>query len=253
MNRWQWFAICLLVVGFFIALAPARLITQQFNQRPSTAAQIRLLQPSGSVWNGAAELIIDSQPLGRVSWRFLPSALIKLTAGLEVRIEATDYHANGRLLKPLGRSVEALDVFAELDASALQRWLAPYDIHPSGALTVEHLDLTGLELLATGWPASLSANGEARFTGGDLSYRLAGKTTHVELPPLTASIATEEQLPTLRVTEIGKDLPLIFARLTHRGSVAIGITQGFTVLVGQPWPGSEPDHKVVLEVEELLI
>jgi len=253
MSRWQWFAICLLVVAFFIALAPARLITQRLSQQPINSAQIRLLQPSGTVWNGSADLIINSQPAGRVSWRFMPAALIKLAAGLELRIAAADYNAKGRLLKPLGGSIEALDLSAVANASALQRWLAPYDIYPSGTLTIEHLDLTELELSESGWPSALHSHGQAEFSGGELSYRLAGKTTHVVLPPLAANIATEEQLPKLQVMEIGKDLPLIFGRLTQRGSVAIGITQGFTQLVGQPWPGSEPDHKVVLEVEELLI
>ena len=58
--------------------------------------------------------------------------------------------------------------------------------------------------------------------------------------------------PQLQVLNAEDGALLITGRLTPSGSAAIGITRGFTKLAGQPWPGSDPDHTVVLEVEEQL-
>lgn len=252
MTRWHWLAASALIVVFAVALAPARLATQFVNESTANGGQLRLLQPSGTVWSGSADLLVNAAPSGRVAWRFLPTTLFRLAVGLRFDLTAKDFSAEGRLLKPFSGQPEIHNLNAQVDQIALQRWLARYDIVPSGTLVIEDLDLTELAFGDNGAVTALSSSGAANWSGGNLSYRLSGRTTAVILPPLVASISTEESLPNLRVTEKGKNLPLILARLTNRGSTAIGITQGFTRLAGQPWPGSEPDHKVVLEVEEML-
>ena len=240
MTRWQWLAASALIVVFAVALAPARLATKFINESAANANQLRLLQPSGTVWSGSADLLVNQAPSGRVSWRFLPTALFRLAVGIRFDLAADDFTATGQLMKPLGRQPEVRDLNAQITEVALQRWLTRYDIIPSGTLMIENLALTELQLADNGAVTALHSTGDAHWTGGALSYRLSGKTTRVNLPPLVASISTEANLPNLRVTEKGKNLPLILARLTDRGSAAIGITQGFTRLAGQPWPGSEP-------------
>jgi len=46
--------------------------------------------------------------------------------------------------------------------------------------------------------------------------------------------------------------PLLRAEILPTGFARIGVTQLFTELAGNPWPGSHQDHEVVLEVEEQL-
>lgn len=253
MSRWQWLAAILLVLVFVVALAPARLATQLVNQQAPDGFGIRLLQPIGTLWNGSADLIVEQYPTTRVAWRFQPWALLQLTLGVELELVGDGFNLQGRIEKPIGDGVRLADGYAHASSRALQTWLAPYDIDPSGELTIEALTLSRLRLTGNGALKALTSNGQANWSGGDLSYRLAGRTTQVALPPLTGLIDTLDELPRLRVTEKGKDLPLILGHLTPRNSISIGITQGFTRLAGQPWPGSEPDHKVVLEVEEPLI
>ena len=48
----------------------------------------------------------------------------------------------------------------------------------------------------------------------------------------------------------GESTPLLQAALTGNGFARIGVTKYLTRLLGQPWPGGDPDHAVVLEVEE---
>jgi hypothetical protein len=48
----------------------------------------------------------------------------------------------------------------------------------------------------------------------------------------------------------GESTPLLHAALADNGFVRVGVTKYLTAMLGQPWPGSDPDHAVVLEVEE---
>jgi hypothetical protein len=118
---------------------------------------------------------------------------------------------------------------------------------------LDKLNLSNIRLEDNRVLATITALGNAHWTGGAVSYRLAGRSNDIVLPPLMAVITTPGEWPEMLVRAQDNAMPLITGRLTSKGSVAIGITRGFTRLAGQPWPGSEPDHAVVLEVEEFLI
>ena len=136
--------------------------------------------------------------------------------------------------------------------------LAIYDISPSGDLDVSNFDITNLRLNERmDWPAQIDVDGEVRWEGGPVRYRLAGQSFDIVLPPMLGRIESPQEgkdpgWPRLRVTNEEDGSLMMTGRLTPTGSAAIGITKGFTRLAGQPWPGSEPDHAVVLEVEEQL-
>jgi glycine cleavage system H lipoate-binding protein len=44
----------------------------------------------------------------------------------------------------------------------------------------------------------------------------------------------------------------MLAKVAQDGMATVGITKQFTKMLGEPWPGGEPDHAVVLEVGEKL-
>ena len=253
MTRWQWLAAAVLVVVFAVALAPARILTQLVNEQTPQGVEVRLLNPTGTLWRGTADMIVNQYPAMRVAWRLQPASLLRLMVDVELDIVGSGFSMRGQLQKPFGAGLQFVDGSARANATALQVWLAPYDIRPSGELTLANLAISELELTQTGALAGLASSGNLTWSGGDISYRLAGRSTQTTLPPLTGILRTQDQLPHLEVTEKDKNLPLIVGHLTARSSIRIGITQGFTRLAGRPWPGSEPDHKVVLEVEEPLI
>jgi hypothetical protein len=58
--------------------------------------------------------------------------------------------------------------------------------------------------------------------------------------------------PEMSVYQSNDETPLMLARISRDGLATIGITKQFTKLLGEPWPGNEPDHAVVLEVGEKL-
>jgi hypothetical protein len=51
----------------------------------------------------------------------------------------------------------------------------------------------------------------------------------------------------------GAVIPLLRIEVLANGYVRIGITRLLTKLLNNPWPGSDVDHEVVLEIEERLL
>ena len=262
----------LLAIG--IVMAPARLASNalesafprqltatNLQQNAQTSApgglEIRLLGPSGTLWNGSGALLVNRQPIGNLSWQVQPGRLLSLEAAVDWQLDGDGFAAEGTAAAR-NQSYDLRNLRGTVSQALLRKFLGRYDIAPSGALTVDSLDITDLQLNERmNWPAQVTAAGTLKWTGGPVRYRLAGQTYDIDLPPMLGTISSSESgphpgWPELLVTDANEGDLLITGRLTPTGSAAIGITRGFTRLAGQPWPGSEPDHAVVLEVEEQL-
>jgi len=239
----------LLLTTFIVLFAPARLLS---NAVASATDNALLLQPKGSLWNGEARLLINKNAIGQLRWQFSPGALLRRQLAFRLQLFGDNFNLAG--VAAVGYEAFAFtQVQGVIEAPALQRALAIYDIAPTGTLVLDELHLSNIRLEDNTALTAVTASGNAHWTGGAVNYRLAGRSNDIVLPPLTAVIATPNEWPEMLVTAQDNAMPLITGRITPRGSIAIGITRGFTRLAGQPWPGSEPDHAVVLEVEEYLI
>lgn len=243
----------LLVVGIALWQAPARLATNALAN--SGEQEIRLLSPRGTLWNGSGQLLVNGEPIGELNWQVQFGRLFALEAATAWQLNNTSYALQGVVALDSDNRIQLRGLNGRVRESLLRAALSPYDIMPAGDLTLERLDITDLRLNAKGnWPRQISAEGRARWTGGPVNYRLAGEDFAITLPAMQAQITTPtDAWPILEVTEQESGALLMTGRLTPNGGAAIGITRGFTRLTGQPWPGSEPDHAVVLEVEEQLI
>ncbi len=230
----------LLFVVFAVAFAPASLL-----RAPLSGSGADLLQPAGTVWKGSADLYLAKQGAGRISWRFRPLTLLQGALGYHVDLTGADHDLRGTVRLRPGTAEAVLDGHA---ASAFaNRWLAPYDIVIAGDLTLQNLQLRvpyDLEQSRGG-----SAAGSVSWAGGPVRYRLSGRDHSARLPPLVAYLG--DGLEAVVFPE-GGQTPLLRARLQENGFLWIGVTKMMTRLAGNSWPGSHPDHEVVLEVEEQL-
>jgi|GEM_PF-606830 len=265
----------LLLIALGFVFAPARLasaaLEKAFPRAPfgqasvvrsapaSSAPEIRLLGAQGTLWNGSGQLLVNRVPIGEISWQLQPGQLLALEAAADWQLTGEEFSAQGTVAAR-GKEFDLRGVQANLSEQFLRANLGRYDISPSGDLAISNLDITNLELNEQqNWPSRVTAAGDARWAGGQVRYRLAGQTYDIELPPMLGVIdsapddAKNTGWPQLKVTSEEDAMLLITGRLTPTGSAAIGITKGFTRLAGQPWPGSEPDHAVILEVEEQLL
>ncbi len=228
----------LLFLGFAVAFAPAGLVRVAFGQINS----VTLTDPTGTIWHGRGQILLQGHPLGMLDWDLRLSAL--LTGALSFDFELVDPGHTLTGLASLGISrTFALQVSGRVSADLIHRFLPPYDISISGALT---LTAAGLTLIG-GTPKR--ASGIIAWSGGLVRYALSGRTLTSELPPLVAYLGDDAQAT---VFEQNGQTPLIRAELMENGFAKVGITKLLTKLLDNPWPGASPDHAVVLEVEEQI-
>lgn len=238
----------ILFLAFVIAFAPAALLRSGLGMVEGVA----LLNPVGTVWRGSGDLYLADLPAGRVAWGFRPQALLKGTLGYHLRLSGPDHDLTADLAA--GPSTLHLSADGTLSAPYLNPWLTPYDIRLSGELRLVEVAFAVPTRALDGDPAAPAlapgkAAGVLSWTGGDLHYRLSGQSYSGLLPPLVASLG--DGLEAFIYPEQGQT-PLLRAQLLDNGFLKIGITRLLTRLLNNPWPGSDADHEVVLEVEEQI-
>jgi Type II secretion system (T2SS), protein N len=229
------FAVCL------IALAPAALVRYAIRD----AQPLSLSTLTGTFWRGSGDLAYAGTALGRLNWSFAPLLVLSGQLGFDVALDGAQLQIEGRA------STSATTAYAQLhgtlDATLLAEPLARYDITLPGSLVVDHLEMT--RRYGSRLPA---LRGDLKWSGGNVAYRLAGRDHQVVLPVLIGFLDSSSGQPEMTVYQADDKTPLMLARVTEDGLATVGITKQFTKLLGEPWPGSEPDHAVVLEVGEKL-
>jgi hypothetical protein len=229
------FAVCAIV------LAPASLVGMLVRDaRPLTLGTL-----TGTLWHGSGDVGLDGTPLGRVNWSFAPALLLRGQFGFDIDLHGDQLDLAGRAgASPTGATAH---LHGTLGAALLKEPLARYAIELPGTFTLDDVEAT--HRYGSRLPM---LRGDLKWTGGMVNYQLSGRAQRLELPPLAGLLDSASGQPTLTVTKIDDPVPLLIGHLAEDGVASIGITKQFTKMLGEPWPGSEPDHAVVLEVGEKL-
>ncbi len=231
-------AVIFLAIG--ILMAPAGLV----DRAADNIEGVDLSQPRGTVWNGQAAVRIRDISLGTLDWRFKPLSLFLFEPAYNWSLHAVTHELQGTIAFDFEHT--HIEVAGASEAAPLDSFLSRYDIATSGSFDVHP---TRLKVDAQGM--LLSADGQIDWSGGPVSYILGGVLYDRQLPPMTVYLdAGDSALPRGVLFEQGGSIPLAFANLAEGGRARVGITKRFTKLLGDPWPGSDADHAVVLEVEE---
>ncbi len=228
-----------LFIVFVVALAPAGLLRRATDTVPG----LDLAQPTGTIWRGTGQLIVDRQLIGNLAWVFQPLSILRLAPGYDVELKGDALSLAGMVNASM--SGTQLSLAGRIDADLFDRYLNAYDLTIAGELSISALSA----VVADGRITQLE--GEARWSGGEVRYVLSGRLGASELPPLVAYVATEE-FPTADIFPEGGQTPLLHVQLLDTGFVKIGVTKSLTKMLNNPWPGGDPDHAVVLEVEEKI-
>lgn len=229
------FVVCL------VLFAPAAPIRAGLQRIPGLLAG----SPSGSMWNGSAEITYHGARLGRLSWSYRPQDLLRLRVGYRYALDGPFQRLEG--VASLSATASTASVAGSVDATLLTDLLARYDISIGGEFNIP----SALEVEAphNGPPR---ATGELRWSGGPVQYRLSNVTHNITLPELVAYVETPATGPSATVYARNDDTPLLLASIQPDGWVSIGVTRRFTELVGQPWVGTQSPQTVVMEVQEKL-
>ena len=228
-------------VLFAVVFAPASLVRHVIPRD----GFVTIAAPTGTLWRGSGDLGVGGTPVGTIGWSFAPGTLLGASLGYDLAVKGEHIDLTGRA--SAGVSSAHADVGGTLDTALLADTLARYDIRLPGTIAVEHLEVSGP------YGARLpQTRGELHWSGGAVDYTLSGHVHHVTLPPLVGFVDSSSGQPEISVYQVNDKMPLLLARITPDGLATIGITKQFTKMLGEPWPGSEPDHAVVLEVGEKL-
>ena len=220
-----------------IARAPASLISTALPAEAPT----QLINLDGTLWQGAGDLIVEGVAIGRLAWRIQPVTFLKGRVGYDLGLAGDGLAIDGEASAGFTNAEAALE--GQVAAEFVNRWLAPYYINLAGTFTIEDLSTI---ITGTG-PLPDQLDGQLSWDGGPITYRLSGKVHSSALPPMRAELGPG---PEAVAFAQGEATPLLTAELKADGFAKIGVTKYLTRLLGQPWPGGDPDHAVVLEVEE---
>lgn len=226
-----------------ISVAPAGIL----NRIVSQTNVAELAHSRGSVWQGQADLMVQNTPLGQLNWDFEGTSLFKLQPTYQWTLQQEHWQLAGRA----GSSMDLanLEISGEIDAQAANQWLAPYDISTSGNFSVQPTMIS----IAHNATMPQSLDGQIDWSGGLVRYTLSGLLSEANLPPLVAYLETNPAgEPQATVYAQNNQTPLLIATIGANGFAKVGISKRFTQLLNNPWPGSDPDHKIVIEIEEKL-
>lgn len=229
-------------IGLGVSMAPAGLIVGLLDEQ----SPVMLVNSRGTVWQGQAELLAQGRSLGILRWSVSPSKLFVAKLQADWQLDQTLSQINGQASWDGQPAVTAV---GSIDAQSINEWLDPYDIYLEGNFSINQfaakLDSSGKQLE--------KVEGRIHWSGGLVRFGLSGILYEKTLPPMHVTFETLDDEVRGIVKEGGQSTPLIIFSPGVPGFIKIGITKGFTTMLGRPWPGSDPDHTVVLEVEEQLL
>ncbi|MFK7914049.1 MAG: type II secretion system protein N [Pseudomonadales bacterium] len=230
----------LVLLAVVIYAAPASLLKQPL----AAAGDLRVSQLQGTLWNGSGAVNVQNIALGTLRWQFAPARLLKAQAAFDYTLQGDHINLTGSAGRSFGPWL--LEADGNVGSALVNQYLATYEIRMDG-----DLHLNTLALQASGHPVE-QLSGSVDWPGGLVSYPVPGGQASRTLPPLRAdlSLDADNSEPLANVHSESVNFPLISLRVLNSGFVKISLTRRFTQIVGMPWPGSEPDHAFVLEVEE---
>jgi len=218
-----------------ITQAPAGILRWLIEQ----SGQATLIGTTGTLWQGQGQLLVARQPVGIVRWDLQGVTILQGKLSYHVELESSEQNLTTSLQLLPDTGVQATN--GTVAAEAVNRWLAPYNIRLSGQFT-----LTDVALQFKGGRPD-SAGGDLHWEGGPVTYQLAGEISSGILPEMTAVLGPGAEAV---VFAAGGQTPLLQAQLQDNGFAKVGVTKLLTKMLNRPWPGSDSDHEVVLEVEE---
>ena len=224
-----------------IAMVPAGLVARALQSVPNT----ELIDPRGRIWQGQGQLLLQGNPVGILRWSVDALDTMLLSPSARWQLDQTFIEVSG----DVQYSNDGLAISADGDvrADAVNPALQPYQLSMTGDFEIDGVEL-GFD---TDSRQISQASGEIYWSGGLVRFTMAGRLREERLPPLIMRLTMSDG-PQAVVYATDDPTPLLIVSQGLPGFVKYGVTKQFTRLLGQPWPGSAPNHQVVIELEEQI-
>ena len=200
-----------------IVRAPASLLTRFV----PPDQPVKLLDTGGTIWSGGGDLLVEGREVGRLIWSFKPVTLIRGRIGYDLSISGSQVQLAGALMA--GTSDAEATVSGDIAGDFVALWLAPYDIELGGDFAAHDVAVR----LDGQWLDDIA--GSLTWSGGPVTYILAGKVYRATLPRMRAELGPG---PRAVAFAEGVATPLLHAELKPDGFAKIGVTKYLTKLTG---------------------
>ncbi len=229
-------ATALFVALICLVFAPAGLLRHFVSDVPG----LHVVSPKGTLWSGAGGIIVQGEQIGSAEWSLQPLSLFAFELAWEVRFSGRDATLHGDVrISPGTLRGKASGV---IGVDAINYTLAPWDTRIESPVSVEHLEATFEDQSLT------MLDGQLTWPGGATSWLMDGGTSNATLPPMTAVLSSQDATLSGLMVPVDGQIPVVQVTLAPDGALTVKISKLLTRLVGRPWPGSDPDHAIVVEM-----
>lgn len=229
-------AVAVVLAAVIVAL-PARVFAMLLNDY-----DVHLLDASGTVWNGSAQLVVPGTNLGALKWAIVPQRLLRAKLEYNISVDSPSLQVSGTLAKGFAKT--SLIANAEVQSPIVNSILLHYEMKISGSIHIEDVNV-----LVNGKNEISSLVGTVRWDGGKSRYRAGDETREIDLPPMVGEFSTTEGDVILTAVDGHDDTELLNARLeASSGWLHIGLTRQMFDLVQMPWDSQGPAGAEVFKV-----
>lgn len=229
-----------------VILVPAGWLWHQASAHISLPPQVQVQQVSGTVWSGAAGVVIAGFPV-RASWDLGWPSLTALELPVALTVASSRSALNGNLT--VG-------------------WPAKVNFRANGRVTVAEFEdlirqsggaMIEGEVLVDRLQVSLNdnrlteASGFGRWDGGPVSWPMGNQTGQANFPPMEAQLDTTDGGLALVVSEQGGEGPAADATILWNGTMELRVYKRMVDLAEQPWSGSAQPGDVIFRVRQPLL
>ncbi|MGM0767057.1 MAG: type II secretion system protein N [Pseudomonadota bacterium] len=237
------------VLVYLVALViwvPAGWLWHHASSRITLPQQVQVRQVSGTVWDGAAGVVVAGFPV-RASWELGWPSLSSLQLPVALHLATAESSVNGDLT--VGWPGDAyLDANGRVTVAEFESL-----IRESGGAMIEGEVL--IDALQVRWEDNrlTSASGSGRWDGGQVSWPMGNQTGQAEFPPMAADLDTTEGGLLLVVREQDGDGAAADATILWDGMMELRVYKRMVDLADQPWSGSAQPGDVIFRVRQPLL
>lgn len=232
-------------IGALVAFIPAGWVWHQASSYVSLPPQVQVRHVAGTLWDGAAGVVIADFPV-RVQWQLGWPSVTSLEQPVRISVESLQSSVSGDIA--LGWPVSArVNARGHIAVAEFEEW-----IRRSGGAMIEG-DVS-IDRLALEWADDrlVHADGIGRWAGGRVSWPMGNQTGQADFPPMQVNMDTTDGGVALVIAEQAGNGPAADANILWNGMMEVRVYKRMIDLAGQPWPDASPDD-VVFRVRQPLL
>lgn len=225
---------------------PAGWVWHQASAHVTLPPQVQVRQVSGTIWSGAAGVVVAGYPV-RASWDLAWPSLSSRQLPVSLVIASSQSSLNGDLTVgwPGSASLNANGHIAVAEFEDLIRQSGGAMIE--GEVLIDRLQVRVKDNKLT------NATGYGRWDGGPVSWPMGNRTGQANFPAMEADLSTTDGGLALMVSEQGGDGPAADVNILWNGTMELRVYKRMVDLAEQPWSGSAAPGDVIFRVRQPLL